>query len=126
MGGDDKRMITSQKLGCQFVTDLVRFFRRYLARLKGLAQLISDDFVTMCSSSRSQILISGKKEFCIRCLRGTGICSNQLSAIGLLWIFDIIDSCLQALAYGFAFVIMHRNDPGCCHTFLHKKKSGDL
>ena len=56
VSGNDKRMISLQKAAGKFVADSVCFLRRNLARLEGLAHLISDDLVLLRSPGVGLIL----------------------------------------------------------------------
>ena len=56
VSGNDKRMISLQKAVGKFVADGVGFLRRNLARLEGLAHLISDDLVLLRSPGVGLIL----------------------------------------------------------------------
>ena len=56
VGGYNIGMLPVRKSFCQFATNSIRFLRRNLARLEGLAHLISDDLVLLRSPGVGLIL----------------------------------------------------------------------
>ena len=56
VSGNDKRMIPFQKTAGKFVADGIGFLRCNFARHEGLAHLISDNLMLLCSPSVGLIL----------------------------------------------------------------------
>ena len=80
---------------------------------------------SFCATS-SLILILRNQKLLVCCFRRAGIRWNQLAAIRFVRVLHIFHPRLQALCYGLSLVDVHRNNSSGRHTFLHKKKSGDL
>ena len=55
------------------LSDLIRFLRRNLARLEGLAELISDHFIMNLSAGIGKIRIARKQKFVVSGFGRTGV-----------------------------------------------------
>ena len=115
MGADDKGMLAFQKAGGKFIAHLMRFRRRNLARLEGLAHLIGNHIVVLFPPGKLQILALGKQELCIYGVRVTGIGCHQLAAVRLVRVHAVIRPVLQRLRDRLALVGVHCDDAGRGH-----------
>ena len=90
MGGNDKRMISLQKTAGKFIADGVGFLWRDFTGLKGLAHLISDNFMLLRSPGVGLILATGQSKFCVSGMRITGIGGDEFTVLCFAWVGSIV------------------------------------
>ena len=90
VSGNDKRMISLQKTAGKFIADGVGFLWRNLARHEGLAHLISDNLMLLCSPSIGLILATGQSKFCVSGMRIAGIGGDEFAVLCFAWVGCIV------------------------------------
>ena len=117
MGTDDKSMAAFCQLQCKLPPDLVCFFRRDLAGLEGLPEMVGDHIIhALVPPGQVRILPLGQKKFCISNPGVTLIAINEFPKIRFLWILHIINDVRNGRGNIPAFSYMQRHQPCGRHT----------
>lgn len=107
MRANDESIVAFEKSAGQFITDLVRFFRRDLARFKRLPNLIGNHIVLLRSSGEDLILALGQQKLTLNRARITFIRRDELLLVRLVRIHGIGRAVMQTLCQRFSLIQMH-------------------
>ncbi len=112
MGTDNKSMVSFRQLQCQLPPDPVRFFRRDLAGLERLPEMVGDHIIRApVTSGQVRILSFRQKELRIGNPGITLIPINEFSKICFLRILHIVNDVRNRRGDIPAFPGMQRHEP---------------
>ena len=115
MGCDDERVLPVCEAHRRFVSNPVRLFRRNLAGLEGLSDLVRDNISRNLPPGNAEILFLREQKFLIDSFRIAGVGGDILTILGFLPILCIVGPILQTLPDGFSLIHMHYNQPSRRH-----------
>ena len=128
VGGYNISVLSVRESACQLATNSIGFFRRYLARHKGLAQVIRDHIVfSSASPCPRNIFALHEQKLSVRCFGIAPKARHQFSLMRLFRIGHIPNYVADCFTEISSFARMQRDKARGCHAdfiSLFSKKFG--
>lgn len=104
MGGNEKGVLTLGPAHRRFIAHLVCLLRGDLSRLEGLADLIAQHIglPALLPARGGLVLGLGKQELGVAGLLVALIGGDQFAALGLVWVFPVVQAVFEGLGNGFS------------------------